>query len=551
MGVNTAMAMESFMREHSASKFALTALVEDDAEDTRDAESQASWEIEQVCQTQNEGDEIEYLVRWKGWGADDDTWEPPEHLMGSAETIAAWHAQHGGTLPTCLAEAAGEAGAKAASRKRSRATSSYQQLAYEVSKLLCYQTGKAMREDQHGEKFRTWLNNRVDKTPADRKYQLLHQRMKPIVGNRYFVYHFNATIIFLMTDVYQEYLEEVRQHKKKDRSSLNRLESSVQRGLNDEKTIAQARAAAILNHQIEQPILWAAKKFKSLELNPFHALVLQKLEHWSTEEGVEELLQLPGTLSRHVDPEGKEESSDWMVKAVAAAHSTDAEVRLLLMGCCAAGAIKREQHAAGHLEGKEARPVTDGMEKRGGMAEGSNDTSESNIALSRFIDMTMKRLRISGREALMLGKRNKPTMALKAGSIGNPAAVIKLMMKLAREEYEALGTESTEQLKISRDIELYRAVDAPSISDAAQKARATKEANVAAAKELAADYIDCLILSDKVLMKLSDGRARLLIAAWKLVPTMTFENGSAFDAKCLFRSEGRGAKGAMLKLDIG
>ena len=50
-------------------------------------------------------------------------------------------------------------------------------------------------------------------------------------------------------------------------------------------------------------------------------------------------------------------------------------------------------------------------------------------------------------------------------------------------------------------------------------------------------------------MKLSDGRARLLIAAWKLVPAMTFENGSVFDAKCLFRSEGRGAKGAMLKLD--
>ena len=97
-----------------------------------------------------------------------------------------------------------------------------------------------------------------------------HFRMKPVVGTRYFVYHYNPRIIFHLRQVYLQFIEHVRASKK-PKPGLNRLEASVKKLLEDQSCIAQMRAAAILCEQIEQPILWLAKCKSALDMREVSA----------------------------------------------------------------------------------------------------------------------------------------------------------------------------------------------------------------------------------------------------------------------------------------
>ena len=118
----------------------------------------------------------------------------------------------------------------------------------------------------------------------DYKDQLLtHLKMKPVVGTRYFVYHYNPRIIFNLRGFYLEYIEYLSTSKTKP--GLNRLEASVQQLLQDEECLAQMRAAAVLCEQIEQPILWLSKKKTALEMRQVSADVLAALKSWSKPEG--------------------------------------------------------------------------------------------------------------------------------------------------------------------------------------------------------------------------------------------------------------------------
>ena len=51
------------------------------------------------------GGRLEYLVRWKGYGAHEDTWEPVDNLANAQKMIEAFEARHGNQ--TCVTERRG------------------------------------------------------------------------------------------------------------------------------------------------------------------------------------------------------------------------------------------------------------------------------------------------------------------------------------------------------------------------------------------------------------------------------------------------------------
>ena len=52
--------------------------------------------VEKIKGMRVKAGEVEYRVKWKGWGSKDNTWEPKAHLVdfGSHEAVAEWHADN-------------------------------------------------------------------------------------------------------------------------------------------------------------------------------------------------------------------------------------------------------------------------------------------------------------------------------------------------------------------------------------------------------------------------------------------------------------------------
>jgi len=154
------------------------------------------------------------------------------------------------------------------SRKKAtttRGVSKLHQLMYELSKLVCVQGGKGMKNDQKGQAFMIWLFGLTGIREEERNWiHDTHKALKPIVGNRYFVNHSNCKLVYALVPTYLAFLEYLQTTKTPQK--LNRLESSVKAGLKDTKVIAMIRAAAILATQIELPTIYASKKMGYLKL---------------------------------------------------------------------------------------------------------------------------------------------------------------------------------------------------------------------------------------------------------------------------------------------
>jgi aminopeptidase N len=57
------------------------------------------WEVEEILDsrisTDDDGEKLlEYLVRWKGFGSEEDTWEPSENVVHSKRLVTRFHRLH-------------------------------------------------------------------------------------------------------------------------------------------------------------------------------------------------------------------------------------------------------------------------------------------------------------------------------------------------------------------------------------------------------------------------------------------------------------------------
>ena len=51
------------------------------------------WEVERILQHRKVGRGYQYLVRWKGFGREDDTWEPRKNLANAPEVLRKYEAE--------------------------------------------------------------------------------------------------------------------------------------------------------------------------------------------------------------------------------------------------------------------------------------------------------------------------------------------------------------------------------------------------------------------------------------------------------------------------
>ena len=52
------------------------------------------WEVERILDSKHSRNSVKYLVRWKGYGPEDDTWEPPFNLKNTPQKLKEFHQNH-------------------------------------------------------------------------------------------------------------------------------------------------------------------------------------------------------------------------------------------------------------------------------------------------------------------------------------------------------------------------------------------------------------------------------------------------------------------------
>jgi hypothetical protein len=57
-------------------------------------EGEEEYEVEWILDSRKEGRQLWYYVKWKGYGPEENTWEPKKHLSNAPEKLAEFHHSH-------------------------------------------------------------------------------------------------------------------------------------------------------------------------------------------------------------------------------------------------------------------------------------------------------------------------------------------------------------------------------------------------------------------------------------------------------------------------
>ncbi|QRW25063.1 Transposon Tf2-7 polyprotein [Rhizoctonia solani] len=58
------------------------------------ADGEEEYTVERILDSKKVGRQVKYLVKWKGYGPEDNTWEPKAHLANAPEKLAKFHREH-------------------------------------------------------------------------------------------------------------------------------------------------------------------------------------------------------------------------------------------------------------------------------------------------------------------------------------------------------------------------------------------------------------------------------------------------------------------------
>jgi len=95
---NYRLSLPETMRIHPVFHISLLEPAHPDAESQDRVEitpdNEEEYEVEQILDTREKGKKIEYLIHWKGYGHDEDTWEPIKNLMNCQQLVQQFHLRH-------------------------------------------------------------------------------------------------------------------------------------------------------------------------------------------------------------------------------------------------------------------------------------------------------------------------------------------------------------------------------------------------------------------------------------------------------------------------
>ena len=169
----------------------------------------------------------------------------------------------------------------------------------------------------------------------------------------------------------------------------------------------------------------------------------------------------------------------------------------------------------------------------------------------RYLGVQARNLRIEGKNALTMSKRNNPIEFLKEGKFGVHSKLVAYIRRKARQDLKKAGTKMDVWRRISEDKAKYS--EPEPMTELQAKRRATRDVAIAMRKATAVNYIEQLVdpylNAEGDIAKKSVKELDEMIAAWKMVPKIINHQGTVWPG-ATFPKEGSGAENKLGKCGL-